>query len=127
MENKVNTLTLFEGVLNNDIMNITKDGYYYKNHNKATVKVVYYTYANEWSNHEHKRFFKTIIRACEWYKKNMFDRAIYQGAVWLSDEDEAIAELVNNHDFDYVIKHLTKEQKADALNEWENLTLYCEL
>lgn len=125
MHEKIN-LTLFQGVLNDDNITILEDGYCYQGHNRANVKLTYYTYANEWSNHDHHKFFKSLDNACAWYKKHMLDRAIYQGACWLSDDDEALAELVNNHDFDYVMNHLTKEQKADALNEWEALTVYCE-
>jgi hypothetical protein len=113
------TITLYEGCLNDDFVQVLEDGYYYKGHNKAQVVLFYYTYANEWSNHEHKKFFKTLENAIEWYKKSFKDRAIYQGRVWLTDGGEDYTET----DEDGIV--LAKDE--DALNEFDNLTLYCEL
>lgn len=102
-------LTLFEGVLNDDHLIILEDNYYYKGHNKATCKLVYYTFATEWSNKEHKMFFKSIDNALEWYKKHLLDRVIMQGKEWAEDGGEPA------------------KDDTEAINEWENCTLYCEI
>ena len=127
MENKVNTLTLFEGVLNNDELIVLTGDYYYKGHNKAKVKIEYYTYANEWGNHKHEKYFKTLENACEWYKKNMLDRVILQGAFWLREDEEHEELKAILEDYGTALEKMTEEQKQDAIDEWESLTLYCEL
>lgn len=126
----VNTLTLFEGVLNNDELIALTGNYYYKGHNKAKVKIEYYTYANEWGNHKHEKYFKTLENACKWYKQNMPDRVVLQGAFWLSEdggeEHKHLKELINK-DYGTAIEQMTEQEKQDAIDEWESLTLYCEL
>lgn len=137
MENKIVNdpekveLTLFEGVLNSDEMMILKDRWCFVKHNKAKVKITFYTFANEWSDRKNERYFKTLENAVKWYKKNMLDRVILQGGVWLSDsgdddpEIKKITEIING-DYNTAIEKMTEAQKARCIDEWEALTLYCE-
>ena len=125
-------LTLFDGVLNSDEMMILKDKWYFVKHNKAQVKITFYTYANEWSDRKNERYFKTLENAVKWYKKNMLDRVILQGGVWLSesgDDDPEIKKITEiiNKDYNTAIEKMTEEQKALCVDEWESLTLYCEI
>lgn len=114
------TITLYEGVLNDDRMEVLKPNLCYGGHNRATCRIVYYTFANEWANHEHARYFQTIEKAIEWYEKQFSDRVIAQGTEWLREDGE-----------DYTLMEHTEEEqkKIDDLakNEWEAMTLYCEL
>lgn len=126
---KTASLVFFEGVLNDDnVIVITDDVFKYKNHNSAKVKLTYYTFANEWGNHEHNKYFKTLENACKWYKKNMLDRVILQGAYWLTEGDDEHKELEKLlEDYSTALEKMTDEQKQEAIDEWESLTLYCEL
>lgn len=105
-----NNILLHQNPLTDDAVLELEQGYYYKNHNKSTVKLVYYTYANEWGDKEHVKFFKSIDTAIEWYKKNFRDRAIEQGKFWLLENGYSL-----NNDF----------TDDDCLNEWESLTFDC--
>lgn len=122
MKNLISELIAFEGVLNDDRFLV--------NRVKGRTALVYYTYANEWGNHEHVKQFKTLSNACKWYKQNMLDRAILQGAYWLTEdggeEYKHLKELIDK-DYGTAIEQMTEQEKQDAINEWENMTLYCEL
>lgn len=102
------TLTLHENVVSTDHITILEDKYYYVGHNKATVKLTYYTYANEWSDREHVKYFKSVDNAIEWYEKNFRDRAIDQGRIW-SEEDGT-----------------ENASEEEAINIFELCTVYCE-
>lgn len=104
-------LTLFEGGLNDDYVEVDKTG---------ETTLYYYTYANAWGNHEHKKTFSKIDYALDWYQRKFMDRAIYQGRVWLT---EGCPEEYPKKDSDGIV--ITTDD--DAMNEWENLTYYCEL
>lgn len=125
-------LTLFEGVLNSDNVMILKDNWYFTKHNKAKVKITFYTYANEWSNKENTRYFKTLENALKWYKKNMLDRVILQGGAWLTEdggdgEEEAEIKKLIDGDYNTALEKMTEEQKTRCIEEWEMMTLYCEI
>lgn len=113
------TLTLYEGCLNDDHVVILEDGFKFTGHNGSTVALVYYTYANEWSNHENIRFFTTLENAMKWYKKEFRDRAVYQGRVWLTEGGD---EEYEKKDEDGIVV----VDDEEALNEFDNFTLYCE-
>ncbi len=113
-------LTLSQGFLNDDEAIILEKGYKFTGHNGATVVIVYYTFATEWSNHEHYKFFKSLENAMAWYKRQFRDRAIYQGRVWLT---EGCPDEYPEKDRDGII--ITTDD--DALTEFDNLTINCEI
>lgn len=55
---------LTTGVLNDDFVRRIKDKW----------ELVYYTYANEWSNHEHIEEFDTLDEALAFYKEKYMGR-----------------------------------------------------
>lgn len=63
--------TLQEGVLNDDTLYIADDGKVFSGGYVAIVK--YYTYANEWSNREHVKRFKTLKTMQAYLDKNYAD------------------------------------------------------
>lgn len=91
---------LYTGVLNDDIMTATADG----------VKIVYYTFANEWNNRENMQEFASVADALEWYEKNMNDRAIAQGYEWRDEWRDDSPECARENSTD-----------ADALQEWRDV------
>lgn len=125
-------LTLFEGVLNSDEIEILKSQYAYRLKSCPRVKIEFYTFATEWSDKKNTRYFKTKENALKWYKKIMLDRVILQGGAWLSEsgdddpEIKKITEIING-DYNTAIEKMTEEQKALCVDEWEALTLYCEI
>ncbi len=125
-------LTLFEGVLNNDEMEILKSQYAYRIKGCPSVKITFYTFATSWSDKKNTRYFKTMEEAGEWYKKNMLDRVILQGGAWLTEdggdgEEEAEIKKMIDGDYNTALEKMTEEQKALCVNEWEMMTLYCEI
>ena len=101
-------LTLHENVLTTDEAIILEDGYYYKGHNKAQVKLCIYHYANEWSDREEARYFRTLENALDYYKKHYKERVLEQGKAWLEEDEQ---------------DDLTDEA---CESEWDTLTYYCE-
>ena len=71
MENEVEArqVVLRENVLTDDHLEICPTGYYWKGHGGSPIKIVYYTYANEWSDREHILYAKTLDKALEKYAK----------------------------------------------------------
>lgn len=118
-------ITLFQGCLNDD--------YAIVNNLTGKTTLVYYTFANSWSNNEHKLRFWSLEDACDYYRKRFPDRVILQGAWWRTDDGETeepeyqhLKELVNN-DWATAIDKMTEMEKTDSINEWENMTTYCEI
>ena len=103
------TLILYEGVLNDDELEILESQYVYTGRNFATCKITYWTFANEWANNKHEKYFQKVESAIEWYKKNLKDRVIEQGKYWLKEDE------------------ITDPTESEAIDEWENMTLYCEI
>ena len=68
---------LYEGVLNDDYLTIGKDG---------LVVITYFTYATEWSNHEHHKTCFDLPRALRWYMDNFPDRADESDLINLIEE-----------------------------------------
>lgn len=125
-------LTLFEGVLNDDEIECLKSQYVYTGRNNARYKITFYTFANEWSDKKNERYFKTIENALKWYKKNMLDRVILQGGAWLTEdggdgEEEAEIKKLIDGDYNTALDKMTEEQKTRCIEEWEMMTLYCEI
>lgn len=71
--------TLYEGVLNNDYLTKYEDG---------STLLTYYTYATEWSNHQHEKSFSDIGKAVAYYKRNFHDRVFEQGKRWIEEDKE---------------------------------------
>lgn len=63
------TIRLYENPLTDDMMTVLNEGYAYKGHNRASVKIVWYSYANEWGDHEHELYARTIEGAIAKYQK----------------------------------------------------------
>lgn len=59
MEN-TNTIDIHENAITCDYIVYCDKGYYFKGHNGARYKLVYFTYANEWSDREHTIYAKTL-------------------------------------------------------------------
>lgn len=76
------TTTLFEGVLNDDIIEKIGENKY---------RLTYWTYATCWSNNRHDIYFKTIEGAVRHYLRKFSDRVLQQGKEWLK-EDNAMAD-----------------------------------
>lgn len=122
-------LTLYEGVLNDDTLTLLKDGWHYRGHNNAVVKIEYYTFRNAWENDKHTRFFKTLENALKWYKKEMLDRVIEQGGYWLAESpqdepdkiEDILREKLNNRE------ELTTYEKSLCIDEWDANTLYADI
>ena len=53
-------ITIHENALTDDYIVICDAGYYFKGHQGASYKLVYYTYANEWGDKEHAIFGRTL-------------------------------------------------------------------
>ena len=62
-------IELHENVLTTDYIEVAPDGYHFKGHNGAKYLLVYYTYANEWSDRENVKYFKSYNRLREFYNK----------------------------------------------------------
>lgn len=102
---------LHENCLTDDIIEVLNDGWVYTGHNGANVKITYYTYANEWSDKEHEKYFKSIDNAINWYKKNMLERVKDMGKYWAYDNrDTEEADTLTDDDFIY---------------EWEDIVSCC--
>lgn len=73
------TTVLFEGVLNNDIIERIAD---------KTYRLTYWTYATCWSNHRHDIYFQSIENAMRYYLTMFPNRVFQQGKVWLEEDNE---------------------------------------
>lgn len=102
-------LVLHENVVSNDEVKILEDGYYYKNHNKATVKLIINYYQNEWTDYQKEFYFKSLEKALDYYKKTHRERVLDQGKYWCEEGG------------------LENTTETDWENEWDNLTYYCEI
>lgn len=109
MEHVKAELTLHENCLTTDKVAILEDGYYFKGHNKAQVKLYVYYYANEWGDREEVKFFKTLENALDYYKKHHKERVLEQGKAWLEEGDP---------------EETTTDEACEC--EWDSLTYYCE-
>ena len=67
MEHTEYELVLQEGVLNDDTLYKAEQNWYFGKNPRFKFCVIYYTYANEWCNHKHFFFAKTIEAAIERY------------------------------------------------------------
>ena len=63
------SLVLEQGALNDDTLYKIEKGWHYGNDKRNKFCVVYYTFANEWCNHEHHFYARTIGAAIERYIK----------------------------------------------------------
>ena len=71
------TTVLFEGVLNDDTIEVVgKDNY----------RLTYWTYATCWSNDRHDIYFDTFDGAVRYYLRKFYGRALQQGRVWLEED-----------------------------------------
>lgn len=64
-------IVLDEYGLNDNTMIIAPEGYHFNGNPKHTVLVYYYTYCNEWCNHEHHFFAESIDNALKRYFRLM--------------------------------------------------------
>lgn len=103
-------LVLHENVVSDDEVTILEDEYYYKNHNKAKVKLVINHYQNEWTDYQEIHYFKTLEKALDFYKNKCRERVLDQGKYWYQD-------FMENGE----------GTEEDWENEWDNLTYYCEI
>ena len=62
------TMVLREDVLTDDILQVADNGKCFGRRDYK-VQVVYYTYANEWSNHEHFFHARTVESALKRYER----------------------------------------------------------
>lgn len=80
--------SIHENALTDDYIEKCKEGYYFKGHNGASYKLVYYTYANEWGDKEHAIYGKTLEAVLAKYGKatgRLDDEQEYLGGE--ADED----------------------------------------
>lgn len=68
MENII-TYQIHENPLTTDVVEKCKEGYHFKGHNGAKYRVIYYTYANEWSDRENVIYGKTLDAVLKKYDK----------------------------------------------------------
>ena len=66
---KIVEVSIHENPLTCDKIEKTKEGYYWRGHNKAKYKLTYYTYANEWSDRENVVYGKTLESVLKKYDK----------------------------------------------------------
>lgn len=71
--------TLYEGVLNDDYITVGQDG---------SALLTYYTYATEWSNHQHEKVFNSLGDAVDYYKRQFHSRVFEQGKRWIEEDKE---------------------------------------
>lgn len=69
MSENIIKFVIHENVLTDDYIEKCKEGYHFKGHNGARYRIVYYTYANEWSDREHTIYGKTIDAVLKKYGK----------------------------------------------------------
>lgn len=69
-------ITLFQGVLNDDRLEVRRDGVY----------VVVYNYATCWSDAIERKRFDTIDWAIKWYLRHYTSRAREQGKAWRKED-----------------------------------------
>lgn len=69
----------------------------------------YFTYATEWSDHEHIKEFNTTAEALEWYENNFHERVVAQGEYWIAEADGVGGDIT----------------EEEAVGEWEDLTYGC--
>lgn len=60
---------LFQGVLNDDTIEICDEGKCFNLPKHPTVRVTYWTYANEWSNRKHVFYACSVENAVKRYKR----------------------------------------------------------
>lgn len=63
------SLVINEGALNDDELLVVGKGYHFGNNRNWVYCVRYWTYANEWCNHEHVFYAKTLDNAIKRYKR----------------------------------------------------------
>ena len=106
-------IPLYVGVLNDDEMEILKSQYVYNadesKMDDASVKITYYTYATEWTDNKHERYFRDIESAVKWYKKEFTARVIESGRYSLEEWERVDGEKYGSDD------------DLKCLEEWENL------
>lgn len=68
-ETKAMTLVINEGVLNDDELLVAAKGRHFGNNRTWVYAVRYWTYANEWCNHDHIFYAKSLDNAVKRYKK----------------------------------------------------------
>lgn len=67
--NNTNQIDIHDNALTTDYVVRLADGYCYKGRNGARYKIVYYTYANEWGDHEHSIYGRTLEAVLNRYNK----------------------------------------------------------
>ena len=67
MEHVEYSLVLEQGALNDDTLYKIEKGWHYGNNPRNKFCVVYWTYANEWCNHQHHFYAQSIEAAIERY------------------------------------------------------------
>lgn len=68
MENAM-TITLHEGVLNDDVIHVADEGYHFGNSSRFKFCVEYFTFANEWCNRKHHFYATSVESAIKRYAK----------------------------------------------------------
>lgn len=96
------TITLYEGVLNDDTLTINNEEKVLK------VQIEYYLYATPNSNTKKVIYFDSFDEAIEWYKNNFKERVIKQGESYIKEEYE-------EEDCIYTISN------NEAIDEWCNI------
>lgn len=69
MDDNIIRYTIHENVLTDDYIEKCKEGYHFKGHNNAKYRIIYYTYANEWSDKENVIYGQTIEAVLDKYGK----------------------------------------------------------
>lgn len=85
--------TLCRNVVSDDSIEYLEGGHY-KGHAGANVVITYNTFLNEWQDESHLKFFKSIEKAVDWYRKNFAEKildyhryVLGEEASEMSDED----------------------------------------
>lgn len=87
-ETKAHALVINEGALNDDELLVAVKGYHFGRNRKWVYAVRYWTYANEWCNHEHIFYAESVENALKRYEKETkreVDEDMYSSLIMCAD------------------------------------------
>ncbi len=117
--------TLFEGVLNDDYIEVINGDACFGGDSNKKVAIHYFVYATEWTNTHKGKSFESVEKALAWYKKEFRDRAIAQGKAWLFADDEKYHEIASEIDDAKYNEIVGKYTDGESISKFEEIVGVC--
>lgn len=118
--------TLFEGVLNDDYIEVINGDACFGGDSNKKVAIHYFLYATEWTNTHKGKSFESVEKALKWYEKEFRDRAIEQGKAWLyserDEENDGVASEIDEAKYKEIVGKYTD---GESISKFEEIVSVC--